>query len=212
MADALQLQEYRTPGGAAQSLYEQKKSRFIGQLFPAADQQQVDALLAQVRKQHREARHHTYAYRLRTDHVERSSDDGEPQGTAGRPILEVLQKAQITDALLVVTRYFGGVLLGASGLLRAYSKAASLAVASADIITMCTCIDCVLTVPYNLYGVIQNMLPGYTLQISDTRFEVDVTLALTVKGSDYQRLVDEVTERTDGRVVPKKIKSHFSYL
>ena len=106
-------------------IYEIKKSKFIGELYSISCQEDVTSILEEVKKDHKKARHITYAYRLSTPFYEKAFDDGEPSGTAGKPILNVLQKNNINNKLLIVVRYFGGIKLGAGGLLRAYSKAAS---------------------------------------------------------------------------------------
>ena len=117
------MEDYRTIRGTAIGEYEEKKSRFIAQLAFADSEEKAVAFLEQVRAANRTARHNVYAYRLREGNRERYSDDGEPAKTAGTPALEVLQHSGLTDLIVVVTRYFGGVLLGTGGLVRAYTTA-----------------------------------------------------------------------------------------
>ena len=107
---------YRTIAAPAEDEFIEKKSRFIGYIAPVTTEQEAAAFIESVRTRHREARHNCYAYRLRQNNLARFSDDGEPSGTAGRPILEVLQREDLTDVCVVVTRYFGGIKLGAGGL------------------------------------------------------------------------------------------------
>ena len=120
------MEDYRTIRGTAIGEYEEKKSRFIAQLSFADSEEKAVAFLEQVRAANRTARHNVYAYRLREGNRERYSDDGEPAKTAGTPALEVLQHSGLTDLIVVVTRYFGGVLLGTGGLVRAYTTATAL--------------------------------------------------------------------------------------
>ena len=115
------MEDYRTIRGTATGEYEEKKSRFIAQLSFADSEEKAVAFLEQVRAANRTARHNVYAYRLREGNRERYSDDGEPAKTAGTPALEVLQHSGLTDLVVVITRYFGGVLLGTGGLVRAYT-------------------------------------------------------------------------------------------
>ena len=120
------MEDYRTIRGTATGEYEEKKSRFIASLSFAESEEAAVAFLEQVRAANRTARHNVYAYRLRENNRERYSDDGEPAKTAGTPALEVLQHSGLTDLIVVVTRYFGGVLLGTGGLVRAYTTATAL--------------------------------------------------------------------------------------
>ena len=117
------MEDYLVPGGQAQAEYIEKKSRFIGQVFPITTEQEAKATIERVRRQHYDARHNCWCYILKSGQ-KRYSDDGEPQGTAGQPMLNVLDRERVVDVLCVVTRYFGGVLLGAGGLTRAYAKSA----------------------------------------------------------------------------------------
>ncbi len=127
------LSSYRTISGPVHVETVEKKSRFLCALFPVTAEAEISRYLADIRREHWEANHHCSAFRLR-DMTERASDDGEPSGTAGRPMLSVLQKSQVTDILAVVTRYFGGTLLGAGGLVRAYSHAVATALSKAKIV------------------------------------------------------------------------------
>ena len=125
------MEDYRTIRGTATGEYEEKKSRFIAQLSFADSEEKAVAFLEQVRAANRTARHNVYAYRLREGNRERYSDDGEPQGTAGQPMLNVFQREEVTNVCCVVTRYFGGILLGAGGLIRAYAQGSKAALDAA---------------------------------------------------------------------------------
>ena len=119
------MQEYQTLTREAQYEFTEKRSRFIGYARPVTTEQEALDFIAAIRSKHWDAKHNVYAYRLREGHISRYSDDGEPSGTAGIPVLSVLQKGDLTDCVIVVTRYFGGILLGGGGLVRAYSHAAA---------------------------------------------------------------------------------------
>ena len=145
------MEDYRTVRGTATGEYEEKKSRFIAQLSFADSEEAAVAFLEQVRAANRTARHNVYAYRLRAGNRERYSDDGEPAKTAGTPALEVLQHSGLTDLIVVVTRYFGGVLLGTGGLVRAYTTATARALENAEVVTVRSVVELQVTVDYVLY-------------------------------------------------------------
>lgn len=127
------MTEYYIPTGHSETALVEKRSRFIGQVWRVSSEEEARARIEETRKKHYDARHNCWCYRLHVGGVERYSDDGEPQGTAGQPMLNVFQREEVTDVVCVVTRYFGGVLLGAGGLVRAYSKSAKDALDAAGI-------------------------------------------------------------------------------
>lgn len=145
------MEDYRTVRGTATGEYEEKKSRFIAHLSFADSEERALAFLEQVRAANRTARHNVYAYRLREGSRERYSDDGEPAKTAGTPALEVLQHSGFTDIIVVITRYFGGVLLGTGGLVRAYTTAASRALENAQVVTVRSVVQLETVVDYSQY-------------------------------------------------------------
>ena len=136
------MDDYRIPAGPSEAELVEKKSRFIGQVFPAETEEEARACIETVRKKHYDARHHCFCYRLANGTV-RASDDGEPQGTAGQPMLAVFDRENVQNVVCVVTRYFGGILLGAGGLTRAYAKTAKMALDAAGIARRCVwdCVD-----------------------------------------------------------------------
>ena len=144
------MENYLVPGGQAQAEYIEKKSRFIGQVFPITTEQEAKATIERVRRQHYDARHNCWCYILKSGQ-KRYSDDGEPQGTAGQPMLNVLDRERVVDVLCVVTRYFGGILLGAGGLCRAYTKAAKDALDAAGICKMQPWLRQTVSAPYALF-------------------------------------------------------------
>ena len=174
------MEDYRTIRGTATGEYEEKKSRFIAQLSFADSEEAAVAFLEQVRAANRTARHNVYAYRLREGNRERYSDDGEPQGTAGMPALNVLQKEELTDCVLVVTRYFGGILLGGGGLVRAYSHAAKIAVDAGGIVTRAECSIVKIRCDYTFYGRLASLIPEQGGIVEDTAFEDAVTVKMRI--------------------------------
>ncbi len=170
------LNSYKTVRTASSDEYIVKKSRFIGHIMPVTTQEQALEFIASVNKKHWDATHNVYAYIIRETGVKRYSDDGEPQGTAGIPVLDVLEKTGITDCAVVVTRYFGGIMLGAGGLVRAYSHSASIAVAAGGIVTRAMCARLKVTCDYYFYGKLSSLVPENGGVIEDTIFEDNVTL------------------------------------
>lgn len=191
---------YFTIAQPATDSFTEKKSEFIGYIAPVKTNDEAVAFINSIKAQHRKARHNVYAYILREDNISRYSDDGEPQGTAGVPILEVLQKRGLTDVCLVVTRYFGGILLGGGGLLRAYSHAASIACDAAQIMDMRLCHRLKIETDYNLYGKINYILPNFNIITVNSDFADTVTLEILVMSERLDALKRELTEVTNGSV------------
>ena len=193
---------YRTVKQPGEAELVIKRSRFIGRCFPVADEQEALRLLEQVRRQHWAATHNCYAYSVGVSGAcARYSDDGEPSGTAGLPMMEALRRSGVTDALVVVTRYFGGILLGAGGLVRAYSAAAAAAVRSAGEVEMRECVRLSLETPYPLWGRVEPLLRELA-QLDEVRYEAAVHAAAWVRQEQSDALVRALIDRTDGRVVP----------
>lgn len=194
------MEEYRIPAGPSEAELVEKKSRFIGQVFPAETEEEARACIETVRKKHYDARHHCFCYRLANGTV-RASDDGEPQGTAGMPVLDVLRKSGVTDVVTVATRYFGGILLGGGGLVRAYSHTASIALQAAQIITMRECLLLSLTCDYGRYGRVASLVPECGGVTDDTVFEEKVTvkfhLAPELLGTFRKKLADATNGQVD---------------
>lgn len=191
---------YQTIAAAAAATLVEKKSEFIAQLFPVQTQEEAISCIESVRKEHRKARHNCYAYLLQNGNASRYSDDGEPQGTAGLPILDVLQKNELTDICCVVTRYFGGVLLGANGLVRAYSRSTAMAVEAAQIQQMRPCYPVSLRTDYTMYGSILYHLPQDNLIQTDTIFDDGVTLELLVCENLWETLRKNLIDLTGGQI------------
>ncbi|MBR5514342.1 MAG: YigZ family protein [Ruminococcus sp.] len=188
---------YFTISKPASDSFIEKKSEFIGYIAPVKTNDEAVAFINEIKAMHRKARHNVYAYILRKDNISRYSDDGEPQGTAGVPVLEVLQKRGLTDVCVVVTRYFGGILLGGGGLLRAYSHAASIACDAAHIMDMRLCHRLTIKTDYNLYGKINYILPNFDVITVKSDFADAVTLEILVMSDKLDALRKELTEVTN---------------
>ena len=189
---------YLTISENAKASFIEKRSEFIGYISPVKTNDEAVAFINSIKAEHRKAKHNVYAYILREDNISRYSDDGEPQGTAGVPVLDVLKKRGLTDVCMVVTRYFGGILLGGGGLVRAYSHAASLACDAAHIMDMCLCHRLKITADYGMYGKISYLLPNYDTITVDSDFGSDVTLEILVLSEKLDALKKELTEVTNG--------------
>lgn len=189
---------YLTISENAKASFIEKRSEFIGYISPVKTNDEAVAFINSIKAEHRKAKHNVYAYILREDNISRYSDDGEPQGTAGVPVLDVLKKRGLTDVCVVVTRYFGGILLGGGGLVRAYSHAASLACDAAHIMDMCLCHRLKITADYGMYGKISYLLSNYDTITVDSDFGSDVTLEILVLSEKLDALKKELTEVTNG--------------
>ena len=194
------MAEYKTVRKNAQDQFVEKRSRFIGYACPVQTEQEALDFIASKKSEHWDASHNVYAYILR-DGTMRFSDDGEPQGTAGMPVLDVLRKSGVTDVVTVATRYFGGILLGGGGLVRAYSHTASIALQAAQIITMRECLLLSLTCDYGQYGRVASLVPECGGVTDDTAFEEKVTvkfhLAPELLGTFRKKLADATNGQVD---------------
>ena len=165
--------------------------------------------IREMRETYWDATHHCYAYILREGNLMRYSDDGEPQGTAGMPMLDVLRHAGLVNVCCVVTRYFGGILLGTGGLVRAYTKGAQLAVAAAGIQQMSRFATLLIACPYNLYGAVQQILPAQDCTIEDVDYGADVTLTVIQPVGRLDALNAALAEATAGTVYAEQMEVTF---
>ena len=186
---------YRTIATPIASTLIEKKSRFLCLLTPVASENEVQTQLAAIKKEHWSANHHCYAFRL-LDGTERASDDGEPSGTAGRPMLHVLAGQELFGVLAVVTRYFGGTLLGAGGLVRAYSGVVAQAVKDAQIVTYAAHEKYEFPLAYADYVRVQNNIYGEPTWRVDANFTELVTVTLIAPAADATRVREQVTAMT----------------
>lgn len=190
---------YFTVKDFAKDSFFEKNSEFIGYISPVTSNEQAVEFIEKIRSEHRKAKHNVYAYILRDGNTSRYSDDGEPQGTAGVPVLEVLKKNNLTDVCCVVTRYFGGILLGGGGLVRAYSHAAKIAIDNAQILNMNECRRITINTDYNMYGKINYCLPDFHVKTISSEFEENVKIEMFVKSELCQDLYKKITDVTNGR-------------
>jgi uncharacterized YigZ family protein len=189
---------YFTISAPASDSFIEKKSEFIGYIAPVSTNEEAVEFVDKIRSMHRKARHNVYAYIVRKDNISRYSDDGEPQGTAGMPVFDVLRKRGLTDVCIVVTRYFGGILLGGGGLVRAYSHAASLACDAAHIMDMRLCHRLCLKTDYGMYGKISYILPQFDVLTVNSDFAEEVSLELLVLSEKVDGFMAQLTELTNG--------------
>ncbi len=203
------MRAYRTVSKEARIELTIQKSRFIGWCYPVQEELQALDLLESIRKRHWDATHNCYAYSIGPDAAcARYSDDGEPGGTAGLPMMEAIRHKGVTDVLCVVTRYFGGILLGAGGLVRAYSKAAAEAIEAAGLVDMQPCMRFLIETEYGRWGSLEPLLRREGSDIS-VRFAENVQAELIVREDKRDAFVKAVVERSDGRVRPRELGACF---
>ncbi len=197
----------RAPGEAE---FEEKRSRFIGCAAPIKTEEEALNFIKEVKNKYKKARHYVYAYNLCTEDgvlISRYSDDGEPQGTAGIPTLTSIQNMNIENAVVVVVRYFGGILLGASGLTRAYRKAASLGLASCGVVKKILYDEVLINIDYQMYNSVKYLLTsGTNEKIANTNFRIidetfgeDILIQLYIAVGDTKTICDSIYEITQGK-------------
>lgn len=202
--------DYFVPFAAyGEDKFEEKRSKFTGRLWRVETAEEAVSRIKEMRETYWDATHNCYAYILREGNVMRYSDDGEPQGTAGMPILEVLRHEQLENCLCVVTRYFGGVLLGTGGLVRAYTKGAQIAVAVAGVQRMSLFSVALIACPYNLYEMVLHLLSDHDCAVEQTDFGADVTLTVTLPAGGEQQLNAALAEATAGQVYAEVMETRF---
>ena len=189
----------KVPAGHGESEYIEKRSSFLGIVEPVSSEEEARAVIAAVKKQHRDARHNCWCYLIQGG-AERYSDDGEPQGTAGIPMLEVFRKAGVSNAVCVVTRYFGGVLLGAGGLLRAYTKAAKDALENSGITEVIPVRELTLRCPYSLLERIWLEIAAAEAEILSTDYAADITLSIRIPEAKAVSFSERIFDLTSGTV------------
>ena len=204
------MEQYKTvlEGGTVEII--EKKSRFIATVRPVRNEEEALAFLEEMRKQYWDARHNCYAYSVgRNREYTRCSDDGEPSGTAGRPMLDVILGEDIYNIAVVVTRYFGGVLLGTGGLVRAYSKAVQEGLSESLLIEKKKGISLKVTTDYTGIGKIQYIAGERQISILDSEYTDKVVLKLLVPNSETDAVQKAITEGTNGRAVMEKEKELY---
>ena len=195
---------YVTVAHPATVEFEEKRSLFIGHAIPCTDEETALQFVKEKKKEFADATHNVWAYYMKGGVLARYSDDGEPQGTAGMPTLDAVRKSGACDVCVVVTRYFGGILLGAAGLVRAYSKAAAMAIEAAGIVTYREYTECTVTCDYSLYDKLLYDIGRRTVITDDTEFGSNITLRLAVLSEEYAAFEKALYAMTNGKTVPEK--------
>ena len=204
------MKVYKTVEKEGVDEFVEKKSRFIGHVKPVKTQQEATEFINSLKSKYWDATHNVYAYVLRENNICRSSDDGEPSGTAGVPVLDVLLKEQLVDVCVVVTRYFGGTLLGAGGLVRAYSHGSKIAVESGGIITMAPCKIMTVSVNYSFYDRMNILLADSGANVIESNFSDVVNIKFSIKADNKDVLADKLTQQSNGKYSLKEIGEKFA--
>lgn len=174
----------------------EKKSRFIAKVIKINNEEEAFSELEKIKKEHRDARHNVFAYRI-ANVTERASDDGEPSGTAGVPILDILRGEKLQNVLIVVTRYFGGILLGTGGLVKAYSTAAKNAIMQAQKVEMKLCEEYQIDIDYTFHNILLHYLKEQSIIVRDTVFAEKICLSIIIEKSKSKIIIDKILEKTD---------------
>ena len=202
------MTEYYVPTGPGESEYVEKRSRFLGQVRPVESEEEARAFVAAVKKEHYDARHNCWCYLLRGG-PERYSDDGEPQGTAGIPMLEVLRREGVTNAVCVVTRYFGGVLLGAGGLFRAYTRCAKDALDAAGISVVRRWVAMDVPCSYAAAERFKQEVAAFDGAVEDVQYGAGVTLRALIPEERSEAFAARIFDVSGGTVTPKAAGESF---
>lgn len=199
--------DYRTVEQEASAEIIEKKSRFIAELYPIESEEEALGILEKVRKRYWDARHHCWAFVIGEERpLERCSDDGEPSGTAGKPILEVIRGAELRNVLIVVTRYFGGTLLGTGGLVRAYTSSSKAAVEASDIVVKISGYKLKIQTDYTGLGKIQYILAQRNIDILNSEYAEKVVLTVVLAKNEEQGFIKELTEATNAQAVIERVE------
>lgn len=191
---------YKTIDGEFSAEIEIKRSRFIATVCPCTTEQQATEFIASMRKKYWDARHNVYAFSIRENKTKRFSDDGEPHSTAGLPVMETIEHSGITDVAVVVTRYFGGILLGTGGLVRAYSEAAKLALDGANVVTILAAKKVTVTCDYGDYDSLVKLFNEFEVKLLSTDFSDKVAIEIAVKAEKYEDLILTCTDKFCARI------------
>lgn len=204
------MREYRTVELESSDYFVEKKSKFIGYAKPVSTQDEAVEFINTIKSKHWDATHNVYAYVLRENNTQRYSDDGEPSGTAGVPVLDVILKENVTDVCVVATRYFGGTLLGAGGLVRAYSHTSKIALDAAHIITMANCQIYSVIVDYSFYDRLNVLLSDFGANVIKSDFSTSVSVEFSIKEDISELLKDKLTDISNGKYSLNYLRSEFA--
>ena len=205
------MEAYTTIKSPADFEYEDRKSVFIGEACPVSTESEAISFIESAKKRYPDARHHVYAYVLRENSAMRFSDDHEPQGTAGMPVLDVIRKNGCTDVVIVVTRYFGGTLLGTGGLVKAYTEAALGALKAGEIIRYDIYTSLLISVSYSDYGKITSPLAECGFRVESTEYREGVDILGSILKCSEEQLIKKLTDATAGRANITKIEEKFDF-
>lgn len=186
----------------------EKKSRFIAKIIKVATEEEANKKIADTRKTHKDARHNVFAYRI-ANGIEKFSDDGEPSGTAGVPILDILRAEKLENVLIVVTRYFGGILLGTGGLVRAYSTAAKEAILAIKKVEMKLCNEYEIFVEYNYYDILNHYLKKNNIKVKNVEYNEKICVRVINEKSLESKLLNELEEITNRTVRLKQVDTYY---
>ncbi len=204
------LKPYKTFMQRSQDEFIVNKSRFIGYGCPVETEEEALKFLNEIRTKHKDATHNCYAYIIGSNMgIMRYSDDGEPGGTAGLPIIEVLKARGVTNCCVVVTRYFGGILLGAGGLVRAYSQGAAVAVNACGVGVIHPTARYIMEIPYPSLGRVEYFLKSQPVIIEDKAFSDAIVMTLIVKCEDEEKFVSDIVSATDGKIEPIRMEEMY---
>lgn len=196
------LEQYRTVRSSGSKEVVIRKSRFIGHVMPVENEEEAMLFIEDIKKKHRDATHNCSAYVIgERDEIQRQSDDGEPSGTAGKPILEVIRNQGVKNVAIVVTRYFGGIMLGAGGLIRAYTDGAVLALEAGKVITRVLRREVFVEIEYTWLGKVENELRGRGIQTGETLFTDKVTLLCLPRNDEGDAFMAWITDLTQGQAL-----------
>lgn len=196
------LEQYRTVRSSGSKEVVIRKSRFIGHVMPVENEEEALSFIEDIKKKHWNATHNCSAYVIgERDEIQRQSDDGEPSGTAGKPILEVIRNQGVKNVAIVVTRYFGGIMLGAGGLIRAYTDGAVLALEAGEVITRVLRREVFVEIDYTWLGKVENELRGRGIQMGETLFTDKVTLLCLPRNEEGDAFMAWITDLTQGQAL-----------
>lgn len=186
----------------------EKKSKFIAKIVKVTSEEDAMNVLKSIKKEHRDARHNVFAYRI-ANGSERFSDDGEPSGTAGVPILDILRGEKLQNVLVVVTRYFGGILLGTGGLVKAYSSATKEAIAQAEKVEMKLCNEYSVEIDYNYHNILLHYFKEDLIIVRDTEYTNNICLIIIVDSVRGESVIAKITEKTDRTAIIKLKATYY---
>lgn len=204
------MTDYKTVARECSAEFTEKKSRFIGFVRPVKTRIQAEEFINEIRSLHGKARHNVYAYVLREENFSKYSDAGEPSGTAGAPVLDVINSEKLTDVCIVVTRYFGGILLGTGGLVRAYSKSAAMAISAAGTADMIYCRRFFVRCGYGDYDKVCRVSAQCGAIAEETDFSEDVAMTFAVREKEAESFLKKLSDATNGNAICTELEAGYT--